>query len=568
MNKETLNSKLILLYFFIFLLLLLWTYSYLILKNPILNYDDFLFIAPIRKLTSFKQYFTFLSGGQILDVQPVRDLSFFIINYLNQSISVINFHSFNVIYWFISCLFIFKIFETFLQNLQIAYLFTFLIAFSPVSTSSVAWISAQKHILSTMFILMATWLLISKNEKENRLKNSFFITILYSLAVFSHPINLLWPFWGILYLLNNKIKLNSIVIILLPAVFVSFFCFYLNYVYYNTTFIAANAGVSKLDPLLANDYGARLLALGRYTFLIIFPFDALPTPHYIGSIQNILGIAIFVVLCFMSYLSFKKEKSLTPFLFLIYFLFPLTTVLFQITRVFCSDTYLLNAGIGIYLFIGYYFIRMKKQWFKFFLIAYAAAISIYNSFYINAYKDSFSFWKYSYQKEANPDSGVGLADAYMNNKNYDQAELIIKRLHDWQPDNMNVYGQAVRNIFLNPSHSDLYKIKRLSHFTPQKPITHFFLSILYYRQNNMNEFKSEMTQVFSNVPDFLIDFGSYKEKVIGTYLKLCELSKVQGCKEEFDKFKLNFKYDDWDYKLIERLKNEAIDSKGIIKFEF
>jgi hypothetical protein len=551
-------------YFFIIATLLIITHFSLIIHNPLLNYDDHTLIDPILSIHSISDYFKFISIGQIPDVQPVRDLSFFLTGQITPLFSFFNFHSVNLIFWFIALFYAHKILNYFIKNSFWTITLLFFYALSPVSSSSLAWISAQKHVLATMFILMATAYSLRSNPK------SIITAILFSLSVFSQPINILWPFWFFIFktLTTKNIRddIKNIFFFLLPSTIISFIALFLNTTYYQSTYVRINAGIDKFDPQLANDFGARFLALGRYTFLSLFPFDALPSPHYIGSIQNIIGLVITVLLFFIAYLAYKKNRDTLPFLFLLYFLFPLIAVTYKITRIFCSDTYLLNASFGIYLFIAYSLSSFNHKALKTVTILSITLLSIFNFYYVQNFSDSLSFWTYSNKKEATPDSTVALAKMYVDNNRFDEAELLIRRIHDWQPDNIDVYGLAVRNVFLNPKLSDDYKIKRLQNFKPQKPITHFFLSILYANNKNLDGLYNELPLVFESVPAFLIDLGDNKEKVIGTYLKICEIYKSNLCEKSFVEFKTHFSGGTFDDQVIKHFKELSLGTDGKIFF--
>ena len=49
----------------------------LIVDDPKINYDDLSLITPLKDLSSLSQYTAKIKNGEILDIQPLRDLSLF-----------------------------------------------------------------------------------------------------------------------------------------------------------------------------------------------------------------------------------------------------------------------------------------------------------------------------------------------------------------------------------------------------------------------------------------------------------------------------------------------------------
>ena len=240
-------------------------------------------------------------------------------------------------------------------------------------------------------------------------------------------------------------------------------------------------------------------------------------------------------------------------------------VTFKITRIFCSDTYALNAFLGIGFFFVYVIRNFKNNYLKALLILYFFVCAFFNFQYVKIFSNSRDLWKYSYTKEATPDSTVAYAKMLQGDKFFTQAEVLIRRVHDWQPDNIDIYALAVDNVFKDPEKSTDYKIKRLKNFIPMRPITHFYLAILYANQKDINNLSVEILQVFSNVSAFLLDFGQNREKIIGIYLAICEKYQLENGPIQFTQFKTYFSNNDWNYELIEKYKREALT---LDKFDF
>jgi hypothetical protein len=200
------------------------------------------------------------------------------------------------------------------------------------------------------------------------------------------------------------------------------------------------------------------------------------------------------------------------------------------------------------------------------LVIYVLGLGIQNSKYVKIFNDNFELWKYSYLREATPDSALMFARMLQEQKKFGEAELIIRRVHDWEPDNLNLYAVAVSNVFSNPATSIDYKVKRLSNFIPQKPISHLYLLILHANLNNKEKVQRESELVLSDVPSFLFDLGGQKDKAIGTYLGICEKFKIESCESNFLRFKKYFKNDSWNYVQINKIQKNIVNSSNKVEF--
>ena len=549
------------------LLLLSVIYTKIILLNPILNYDDKYITEPLKSVINFSGYIESIKNGQIPDVQPVRDFIYLASLKLQPWFPLFNYHFVNVLFWFATCLFIYSIFSYFTKRNLTSAFFTLLIAISPLATSSIAWVAAQKHILSTFFTLMATAFVLNTKEENLNFKNSILISLVYTLAIFAHPINLLWPYWVFLFFHIKKYPLKKNIIFLLPSLLCSLIGYAVNAIYYDTIYVQANGGLSKYDPQLANDFGVRFLALGRYFFVTLFPFDTLPSSHYIGSTQNLIGLILFVCLCSAVYLYVKKSKDYLPALFILYFLYPIFPVTFKMTRIFCSDTYILNASIGIYLLMAYFSNQVKRIKINVLISLYALALFIFNLTYVKNFYSDFNIWHYSYSKEATPNSALALAEIYLSQGNYEQSDLLIRRVHDWEQDSVLLYGMAAKNIFYNSHFPIEYKIKRLSNFKPQRPITSFFLAILYTNIGLKKEAREQLEKVLINPNYFVLDLMNQKDKVMGTYLAMCELNELSSCQQSFDRFKIYFMDGAWDLDKIKSTQKKILEAKRVSNYD-
>ena len=192
-----------------------------IVEDKVLNYVDIKLVTPVENLSSFSEYLTLMKTSTILDFQPIRDLSFYLNHLFNKLLGVSGYHFFNLIFYMILLVVFGKLLK--ILNIKDEYIFLgiALLAFHPILISSVGWISARKHSLTSIFILLAIISILKK--KEVTIKSIIF----YFLSIFTHPITLLFPAWILVLFYLKQIKKLTYKFIILG--FVSILGLYANY---------------------------------------------------------------------------------------------------------------------------------------------------------------------------------------------------------------------------------------------------------------------------------------------------------------------------------------------------
>lgn len=538
------------------LLIVLFFYSFhtLLLHDTLLNYDDKMLLNGVENLHSLNNYFDRFLSGQILDLQPIRDLSYFLDFKLKTIFSFHSFHLTNLFIWMGICL-LFKNILTILnleipeqkENQWLIWSLVFLYAVGPISTSSVAWIAARKHLLSTFFTMAATFLFLKKRNSILDFKSIFAISFFYLLGTLSQPINVLWPIFPFLCSffdsrLNNQKKL----FIILTCIGVVILC--ANLYYYNSLFLRITAGDGKFD----SDYGVglSLLALGRYFYLTIFPFNALPVSHFQGAWENIVGLVLLIIFIFLCYKNKNKKKKHWHLLFLAYFFLPLVPVTYKITRIFCSDTYLLNASAGIYISLFFLLesLSFKKNYI--FIFIYAGILFIQNLDYIQTFQGADSIWQYSYEKEPTAFSIVALADLNIKRKDYSKAGLLLSQLEALEPENRFLVKLKSDAIYQNIDIRNDEKIRKLESLESKKPIVFLELALLYSNMNNKVEFQKNIIKLLLDPQSYIENSYLINEEVVALVKVSCEKNNIEEiCKQHFTEFNKKVSFVAWNKKL-------------------
>ncbi|MGZ3690923.1 MAG: hypothetical protein ACXVAX_05450 [Pseudobdellovibrio sp.] len=540
---KNLNLKTSGLYLFLGFVILL-SYSSLIWSDSLLSYDDVMLLTPIRNLHSFSDYFNQLAAGNILDLSPVRDLSWYIDFQLKDLIPLYGFHLMNAILLFGICFLFKKILDYFnsdsSKNQGLIWTLVFFFALSPVTASSVSWVSARKHLLATFFILWSTFLFLKNRDKNYNWRTFSSIVVLFLLSTLSQPINLLWPLFVFAFSYHDK-KIKERVGILSVLFAISTVLIIANQFYYSTEYVKWSMNTGKYSQ----DFGIGLsfLALGRYFYQALFPFDALPVSHFQGAWQNLVGLGLAALCCLYLY---RKRN----FLFAVcglYFLIPLIPVTVKVTRIFCSDTYLLNASIGLYLLI---FLLSKDGAFKrshLFIGAYALILFPINFNYIRLFQDTYKIWEYSYSKEPNTLSLAGLATRSIQQQNMSQAKSYINELAALEPEYKFLSKLQSDVIYYDSKLSSEEKIKQLQELPDKKPISLFQLALLHSNAGNKEEFQQDVFEFLSRPQEYINYAYMNNEEMLALLKTACERNKIGSeCAKRHNEFNKVVTYKNWN----------------------
>ena len=306
----------------------------LIIHDTILLRDDVLLLSAVEGVTSYKDYGYKLWEGVLYDIQPVRDLTFYINLKLYHYFGYGGFHLFNIVLM-LAILFVSnRNLKYFGFNDFTVLLGLFFITVHPIFNTSGAWVSNRKHLLSILFISLYVTECLRKNSSGPR---SF---IWVCLSLLSQPISIFIPLGWILY--KKFINLEKIRIWDQLIVFVSAVVLVLNYYFYNTNI--RFAGRNSVDAV-NSDLGIYILKLARVPVQLLFPVS-FAVEYNPGNILNFVGIILSVGLIYIYY-KFAKEKKEALII-----LTGLTT-LFPVLRWGVRDAYLLVT----LLLTGYLFIK-------------------------------------------------------------------------------------------------------------------------------------------------------------------------------------------------------------------
>ena len=366
-------------------------YSNYLTKDPILNRDDVLFIYPLKAVVGLSGYINAVKTNSIPDFQPVRDLTFLINLKIMEWFHFSTFHMTNFIFFIVTIFLFMKLLEALgFGKKQIVYS-AFFYATHPLMVSSVGWISARKHSLALVFILLS---LLDFIKKRKITTASIFC---YVLSILSHQIFILLPIWIYIYEKVKKINLEigRFAIMSLMGLLVLFLGVM-------KTFYLEMGNVTYKQFHWFNNVSRYVLSVGRSVVQIFFPVS-ISSDYFQGNILNLIGIPVLIFSLFLLYKSKNRADS-----FLWIFLAALSHILTYIT--FVNDTYLYLPLICSLIAINFYFtnnpVRLNP---KIKMTAFTLLLSLLAAKTISSsqmWRSDLDVWKYSYSNEPSPFTSI------------------------------------------------------------------------------------------------------------------------------------------------------------------
>lgn len=353
-----------------FFLLILFTaiiYWPLINVSSPVNPDAQYVFLILKSSQNLSGYLYNLLNLKTLDFQPVRDLSLFIdlkiYDIWQLNISVLH----NMIIWIICNLVLGKIIQSIFPEVSKSEVFFIQAGFLvyPLFTQTVCWGIARKHLLSFLFILLAThkWI---KNDKEFSFKDILYFTTFFCLSVLSQPITLLWPIWALIYASVYKInRFKDYFIWLIPAFLVLICVGTINTLYYESSPIFVSIYGSKTDEIFS--FGDKILSFGHYLFQLTYHY-LLAFTYTLAHWSSLAGLGILgLILILLIYFKINRKFA---FVWMMFGLLPLLIVMTKSKTLY--DTYLLLPATG--LLIISLAIKEKLPTFRFKYLFYSLGI--------------------------------------------------------------------------------------------------------------------------------------------------------------------------------------------------
>lgn len=531
--------------------------SKLIINDPVIEYDDHSILKPLENnlFPWTMDYYLEIFKGQVVDFQPIRDLSLSFDVLIKKTSGLGIYHLHNCFIWILTGILFYNI--LLLINISpITSSFLYLLfSFNPVLWNAVSWISARKHLLSAFFIILATFEILKYLKGKIPNFPLVKISLLYFLSCFSQPINVAWPVFVILliYYENNLPNKNEVIkLILPPLVTIGLATLITNYYYYSQIYPNFSDYPKFLNET-KNPVSFQILSLGRSYFQTFLSFWPTPTPYYTGSFKNFLGIMVFVLFFFSIYKS--KNKNLWAWAALS--LLPLLIVTIKMTNIFGFDTYLITTIFSCYICLGIFINGLKGKVLK---IAYAILVFTILTFTFlshkiaNAFENNHSVFLFGYEQEATPFNLQVLVKDYLEEKKFDDAIGLATQLINWAPYQIDADEIFSKIIYFAIRLERTQKIKIFTDIIQQYPElvwAKYFLACLKLETDN---FKESYEHIKSINPEYYGDFGTALPKIMAHFMEICRKTDAD-CSDFSKRIDHAKKFRFWDQdKFIEQSK--------------
>ncbi len=508
------------------LALLVAIYGSLIRQDPVLHRDDRTLLNPLKSVSSLSGYLEARNSGTILDLQPVRDFSFLGDLAIQRWTGVSVFHLTNLLIWLLILFVASRIFLNQTKNWRVSLGCIALLAVHPVVTNSVSWISARKHLLSCLFIITATWIVLLESRGKWSWRRTLAVVFLYALSIYSQPITLLWPLWWVVdRWLKSPEQRRTAVAGALACSPIAVSCAVLNTLYYQGQFVRQTGAEKFVDSQAGGPIA--LLALGRYFANLVIP-KAIATGYYPGSILNLIGLLALVVFVFAA-VKWLGWREASPWL--LFFFLPLAMVTVRITNIFVSDTYLLTPIVGFFSLIGLAASRLDHRTARRIAVglclAGVAALAIISFRLAQSWRSDASLWAHACQVEPTPNALAKHAFHLTEEGRTAEAIEIALRLGAWSPEHPEYPLFLSKAVYLDRKLSLAQKLGLLESHPAEDPWFDYHLAWLLEAAGRSGEASRRMQAALRRPASFKLELPLVTAEAV----YLCERADAGECLE-------------------------------------
>jgi hypothetical protein len=498
-----------------------------VLGSKARNPDAGLILPSLFDLKNPFEYFSMLANFQVMDFQPVRDLTFFFDIAVFKLTGIVSFATTNVFLWALAMLLFFRLLERVVPQNKKTGVIIWALAFTvyPLFSQVIPWGMARKHILAFLLILWATHKFLDWMEG----KGSFFRPyIVYVLAALSHPITILWPIWAFIHFWlfsgeEKKAERKRFIIYLFTALALLF----TNYAYYTV----GNQKVSDAFGNVKPDYfnlGKNVLNFSFYFRQLVWPYQLgfLNYPEFSNSWPGMVAFLLLVAFVIIH----RKEKNTYSWVLFALFPFP---IFISLPAVF--DQYLLIPAAGLVLLFAHCFHRPAPKLvaaFSVMIIAWGALTFNESTYWVNLNKIADRNFE-------NSPSCKSAAEVLLSH--YKEKEKAPPHVLDFfvkgncfafnanVPINMKisyVYIEAMMLFYETDAFSHEERVERLQNLALFNYYPDLVLAALYSKEGNNSAIEEISRKIIEKTGNMKLETGPVIDDVLRPY---CEKEKLEAC---------------------------------------
>ena len=320
-----------------------------LLGQPTFSPDAHVIIPPLMHV-NLGDYLRLLVSFEVVDFQPVRDLTFLIDIFFFKNFQLNTFAVTNVLLWALACFSLSRLARRTLPQCDRLPILLGVCAFAayPLFSQAVGWTMARKHVLAFALILQATEFFFDWREGK---RSWIFAYLLYAAAALSHPIVIFWPVWALLQhcLLERRLEKKDL------PVYGSFFTTMVlllltNYYYYVILSPRVLEYYGHVRPSFS--FSETLLRLGFYFQKLFSPFE-LAFVYYPRLSNSWFGFLLIPALGWFSWINRQKRQVLS---WVFFSLTPFPVIM----GLSIYDQYLLLTGAGLFLALTPWISQLRR----------------------------------------------------------------------------------------------------------------------------------------------------------------------------------------------------------------
>lgn len=497
----------------------------LIGQDPLLSRDDQTLLNPLRRLTGPSGYAAAVSRGEVLDLQPLRDASFAVDLWLSQRAGFGTFHATS---WALFAVLVFAVRRLFIRVAGANWLSTIgtmVFALHPVFATSVGWVSARKHLLSCLFIVLATLGLFRWLERR-KLLDAILTLIAFACSVASQPITALWPVFALALTWSQR-RVDGLArnpfAVALAALPLSAFTLFANATYYSERYVAQASGVAKFVE--GTHFDVSLLALGRSFFNLVCPI-ALATTYDPGRSYNLAGLLSLPI---FAWLISRRVSFRAALPWVLLSLLPLAIVIVKMTNVFVSDTYLLTPGIALIalVMLAVQSFDAKSMRVAGFVAAAFVALCLYETHrVVQSDRSDTALWAHAYDVEPMPSTLAKHIHFLTLSGDVPRALELSVRLLDESPTQPDLPMVLSAAAYRHPTLTWQEKDTLLTRVHLNDPWFWYFHGLIKAGLGQPAEGDALMRRALQARPD---RFKSERSKVVADAKAICARASETGC---------------------------------------
>jgi hypothetical protein len=487
---------------------LAWIFWPALKAHAILQYDDRSLLDPIARARTLGGLVEEYRHGYVLDLQPLRDLTYLLDLRLGLLAGVETMHATNLVLYALLCAALYAWCRAAGVRAGIAAGAAALFAVHPIHVEPVAWITGRKFLLAALFATTACALF-----RSGRVRSALGA---YFASLVSHPAGLGWPLWAAF---TGRARLRErrfqifVGLGLIGAVAATLG----NLVYYQTAFEAQTGKLKVVEQAPVTQAYLVFAGLGRSVFNLVAPLWLAPAydPY---SWRNFAGLALLAAAAAaLFWLRRRAPGRVTALLggdaasglalALVAYL-PVSNLVPM--NIFVADRYLLLPSVGLTLAaaVGAERLLLTPPAFvaaRIAAFAIAAAFALLARPLAAAWVSDEALWTAARRTEPFFESYAKAANLRLDAGQVQQAAAEIELLERDLPRARGLPGLKARLAYLaqSPDRREA-ALRDYAQKWPRDPFTHYYLAAALAAQSRHAEALAEL-ELALREPAFLVD---------------------------------------------------------------